>query len=233
MERTKEERVHDVFESISKEYDRMNGIISFKQHNMWRKDTMKKMDVEKGARALDICCGTADWAITLAEAVGEEGHVTGVDFSENMLKVGGEKIKKMNVPNITLQWGNAMELPFDDNQFDCVTIGFGLRNVPDYLQVLREMHRVVKPGGLAVCLETSQPTMPIFKQAYWFYFTYVMPLFGKIFAKSYAEYSWLQESSRHFPGKKELKQLFYDAGFASVKYKSYSGGAVASHFATK
>lgn len=233
MARSKEERVHDVFQSISGQYDKMNAIISFKRHLSWRKDTMKKMAVSKGASALDVCCGTADWTITLGEAVGENGEVIGLDFSENMLSVGHEKIKERELSQVSLIHGNAMELPFEDNQFDYVTIGFGLRNVPDYLQVLREMKRVVKPDGIVVCLETSQPTMIGFKQLYWIYFKHIMPLFGRIFAKSYDEYSWLQESSQSFPGKKELKKLFLEAGFENVEYKSYSGGVASSHFATK
>ncbi|RKL67595.1 bifunctional demethylmenaquinone methyltransferase/2-methoxy-6-polyprenyl-1,4-benzoquinol methylase [Salipaludibacillus neizhouensis] len=233
MARTKEERVHDVFESISGQYDKMNAIISFKRHLAWRKDTMKKMAVPKGASALDVCCGTADWTIHLAEAVGINGKVRGLDFSENMLSVGKEKVTNKKLNQIKLIHGNAMELPFKDNEFDFVTIGFGLRNVPDYLQVLKEMRRVVKPNGTVVCLETSQPTAFGFKQIYWLYFKHVMPLFGKVFAKSYDEYSWLQESSQSFPGKEELKSLFKEAGFEDITYKSYSGGVAASHFAKK
>lgn len=105
-----------------------------------------------------------------------------------------------------------MELPFPDNTFDYVTIGFGLRNVPDYLTVLKEMARVVKPGGQVVCLETSQPEMFGFKQLYFLYFRFIMPMFGKLFAKSFKEYSWLQESAREFPGMKELAALFEEAG---------------------
>ena len=230
---SKEERVHDVFQSISSQYDRMNGIISFRRHLAWRKDTMKKMNVFSGASALDVCCGTADWTIHLAETAGASGKITGLDFSENMLSVGKEKIQRHRLNTVNLIQGNASALPFDDNQFDFVTIGFGLRNVPDYIQVLQEMHRVVKPGGTVVCLETSQPTMPGFKQMYWFYFKWVMPLFGRLFAKSYEEYSWLQESSQSFPGKEELKSLFLEAGFKDVRYRSYAGGAAASHFAVK
>jgi len=233
MARSKEERVHDVFQSISGQYDKMNAIISFQRHLSWRKDTMNKMEVPKGASALDVCCGTADWTIHLGEAVGENGEVIGLDFSKNMLSVGYEKVKEKELSQVSLIHGNAMELPFEDNQFDYVTIGFGLRNVPDYVQVLKEMRRVVKPDGMVVCLETSQPTMIGFKQGYWLYFKHIMPLFGKIFAKSYDEYSWLQESSQSFPGKKELERLFLKAGFKSVEYKSYSGGVAASHFATK
>ncbi|PPA71267.1 demethylmenaquinone methyltransferase [Jeotgalibacillus proteolyticus] len=227
MQPTKEQRVHHVFEKIYGQYDKMNSVISFQQHKKWRKYTMQKMNVQKGARALDVCCGTADWTIALAKEAGTEGKVTGLDFSKNMLKVGHEKVQAY--PQISLVHGNAMELPFEDNTFDYVTIGFGLRNVPDYLQVLKEMNRVLKPGGMAVCLETSQPTMPVFRQGYYIYFKYIMPLFGKLIAKSYKEYSWLQESARDFPGMKELAGLFEQAGFGSVEYKPFSGGVAAMH----
>lgn len=231
MQQSKEERVHHVFEKISSNYDKMNSVISFKLHKRWREDTMRKMDVKKGTSALDVCCGTADWTIALAEAVGPEGKVIGLDFSKNMLKVGEQKIT--HLPQTTLIHGNAMELPFEDGTFDYVTIGFGLRNVPDYLQVLKEMNRVLKPGGMAVCLETSQPTLVGYRQLYYFYFRYIMPFFGKVFAKSYQEYSWLQESARDFPGVKELAKLFEQAGFKQVSYKPYSGGAAAVHIGYK
>ncbi|RNA69140.1 demethylmenaquinone methyltransferase [Alteribacter keqinensis] len=233
MSQSKEEKVHQVFESISGRYDRMNAIISFQMHLAWRKDTMKRMAVKPGSSALDVCCGTADWTLTMGEAVGEKGHVHGLDFSHNMLSVGREKVEKRGIENITLLQGNAMELPFEDASFDYVTIGFGLRNVPDYDQVIREMYRVTRPGGLVTCLETSQPTFPVFKQLYWLYFRHVMPVFGKVFAKSYDEYAWLQESTQTFPDKESLSKMFTSAGFDKVSYKSYAGGAAASHFAGK
>lgn len=228
---SKEQRVHDVFEKISTDYDKMNSVISFKQHIKWRSDIMEKMDVQPGSKALDVCCGTADWTVALAEAAGPEGHVTGLDFSANMLE--SAKPKTAPYENITLIEGNAMSLPFDDNSFDYVTIGFGLRNVPDYVTVLKEMRRVLKPGGIAVCLETSQTKIPVYRQAFRFYFKYIMPLFGKLFAKSYKEYSWLQESADDFPDMEELAQLFFQAGFDRVTYKAYSGGAAAGHIAYK
>lgn len=231
MSKSKEEHVHEVFETISEDYDKMNSVISFQLHTKWRDDTMKRMDVQPGSKALDVCCGTADWTIALAKAVGEQGEVKGLDFSKNMLKVGETKVKPY--PQIELMHGNAMELPFEDNTFDYVTIGFGLRNVPDYLQVLREMNRVVKPGGKVVCLETSQSEIPVYRQLFRFYFTYIMPLFGKLFAKSYKEYSWLQESANDFPGRKKLAALFEEAGLEKVNYKSYSGGAAAMHMGYK
>jgi demethylmenaquinone methyltransferase / 2-methoxy-6-polyprenyl-1,4-benzoquinol methylase len=233
MQQSKEQRVHHVFEKIYENYDKMNSVISFQQHVRWRKDTMKLMNVQPHSKALDICCGTADWTIALANVVGPKGKVVGLDFSENMLKIGHKKIKELGLNQVELIHGNAMDLPFEDNSFDYVTIGFGLRNVPDYLQVLQEMNRVLKPGGVAVCLETSQPTMIGFKQLYYLYFRFIMPTFGRIFAKSYEEYSWLQESARDFPGMKQLATMFESAGFKKVHFKSYSGGVAAVHFGYK
>ncbi|WLR43742.1 demethylmenaquinone methyltransferase [Bacillus carboniphilus] len=233
MPKAKEERVHDVFEKIYKNYDKMNSIISFKRHIKWREETMKHMAVKEASHCLDVCCGTADWTIRLAEAVGNKGRVVGLDFSENMLQIGQEKVKHEQLDYIELIHGNAMNLPFDDNSFDYVTIGFGLRNVPDYNQVLQEMTRVVKPGGKVVCLETSQPTMIGFKQGYQFYFRHLMPFFGKIFAGSYEEYSWLQESAKDFPDMKKLKFMFEQAGLQHVQVKSFTGGVAAMHLGIK
>lgn len=227
----KKEQVHTVFQNISKKYDRLNNIISFEQHKVWRKRVMKEMSVKKGSTALDVCCGTADWTIALSKAVGPQGEVTGLDFSENMLEVGKEKTAHMD--NIHLVHGDAMNLPFDDASFDYVTIGFGLRNVPDYLGALKEMERVLKPGGMIVCLETSQPTLPVFKQVYRLYFKFVMPIFGKLFAKSKEEYEWLQQSTFDFPGKEKLKRLFEQAGFSNIKVRSFTGGVAAMQLGYK
>ena len=192
---------------------------------------MRRMAIQKGSSALDVCCGTADWTIAIAEAVGPEGKVTGLDFSESMLEAG--KIKVESHSNISLIHGNAMQLPFPDESFDYVTIGFGLRNVPDYGAVLTEMNRVLKPGGMIACLDTSQPELFGYKQLFRFYFKFIMPVLGKLLAKSYREYSWLQESADDFPGMKKLAHMFTEAGFSNVSYKSYSGGAAAGHVGFK
>lgn len=231
MTKTKEQRVHEVFEKISGNYDKMNSVISFQQHKKWREDTMSRMNVLAGSTTLDVCCGTADWTISMGQAVGPTGKAIGLDFSQNMLNVGYEKVK--DFPQIELIHGNAMELPFSDSTFDYITIGFGLRNVPDYMQVLKEINRVLKPGGMFVCLETSQSELPGYKQLFRFYFKYVMPVFGKFFAKSYKEYSWLQESAKDFPGMKALAKMIEQAGFVEVEYKPYSGGAAARHIGMK
>jgi demethylmenaquinone methyltransferase/2-methoxy-6-polyprenyl-1,4-benzoquinol methylase len=208
-------------------------VISFQRHKAWRQYTMRVMDVKQGAAALDVCCGTCDWTIALARAVGKDGKVYGLDFSQNMLSIGDEKIKALNLDQVKLVHGNAMQLPFEDNTFDYVTIGFGLRNVPDYLQVLREMTRVVRPGGKVVCLETSQPTIFGVRQLYVLYFRYIMPILGKMLAKSYKEYSWLQESASTFPGMQELARMFEQAGLEKVQVKPFTFGVAAMHVGYK
>ncbi|WP_114570990.1 demethylmenaquinone methyltransferase [Exiguobacterium flavidum] len=229
----KEKKVYEVFQSISNNYDQMNSVISFRLHKWWRRETMRKMQVFEGAKCLDLCCGTADWTIQLAEAAGPTGVVKGLDFSENMLAVGQKKVDSLGHKNIELVHGNAMELPFGDHSFDFVTIGFGLRNVPDYYQVIQEMYRVLKPGGTVVCLETSQPTVPLFREAYSFYFGKVMPQVGRLLAKSFEEYNWLQESTNVFLDRVALKELFERAGFMQVEIKSFAGGAAAMHLGKK
>ncbi|MNZ66817.1 Demethylmenaquinone methyltransferase [compost metagenome] len=168
----------------------------------------------------------------MAQASG--GHITGLDFSENMLEFGRRKVDESKLAdNITLVQGNAMELPFEDNSFDYATIGFGLRNVPDLYQVLSEMKRVVKPGGMVVCLELSKPTWQPFKGLYYFYFQKVLPLLGKLLAKRYEQYKWLPESLAQFPGREELKQTFSEIGLADVQAYPLTGGIAALHIGTK
>ncbi|MFD1738556.1 demethylmenaquinone methyltransferase [Bacillus salitolerans] len=233
MQESKEQRVHRTFEKISDKYDFMNSVISFQRHIAWRKKTMKIMNVQKGDSALDLCCGTADWTIALAGETGTQGKVVGLDFSHNMLEVGKKKVESLQLNQVELIHGNAMDVPFEDNSFDYVTIGFGLRNVPDYMNVLNEMYRVLKPGGMGVCLETSQPELPIIRQVYYLYFQHLMPILGKLFAKSYDEYSWLQESAKDFPGMTELANMFKDAGFSKVEVIPHTFGVAATHIGYK
>lgn len=225
--------VHALFETIAPKYDFMNDVISFRRHKAWRKYTMKRMNVQTGQNALDICCGTCDWTIDLSKASGT-GKIIGLDFSQNMLDVGAEKIKREGLnEQIQLVQGNAMSLPFEDDSFDYVTVGFGLRNVPDYLQVLQEMRRVVKPGGKVVCLELSKPTWQPFKGIYYLYFERIMPLFGKLLAGRFKEYQWLPDSLKLFPDSKGLTELFREAGMENVDVRLFFGGIAALHIGTK
>ncbi|WP_128894445.1 demethylmenaquinone methyltransferase [Longirhabdus pacifica] len=233
MKQPKEQFVLEVFESIAPKYDMMNSLISFRRHKAWRKFTMKKMNVQEGDTALDLCCGTCDWTISTAEA-SRTGKIIGLDFSRNMLSIGQEKINHKGMQQqIELIHGDAMQLPFEDNRFDYVTIGFGLRNVPDLRQVLKEMQRVVKPGGKVVCLEVSKPTWQPFKSLYFLYFNKILPLIGKLVAKKYEQYRWLPESLVNFPDHKQLLQIFKDTGFEQSVAYPLTGGVAALHIGTK
>jgi demethylmenaquinone methyltransferase / 2-methoxy-6-polyprenyl-1,4-benzoquinol methylase len=231
--KSKEEFVHSVFESIAPKYDLMNSVLSFRRHKAWRKFTMRKMDVQPGTTAIDLCCGTCDWTISLAQASGD-GKMVGLDFSQNMLDYGAQKIKQLNLDKqIELIQGNAMSLPFDDNTFDYATIGFALRNVPDLEQVIREMQRVVKPGGLVVSLELSKPTWEPFKSIYYFYFQRVLPFLGKVLVKRYEQYKWLPESLIHFPDHNQLAAIFAKQGLQDVQAYPLTGGVAALHIGIK
>lgn len=225
--------VHTIFENIAQKYDKMNDIISFGQHRAWRRVAMKKISMQPGQTAIDVCCGTCDWAIDLAKASGT-GRIVGLDFSRNMLEVARTKITRLGLQDqIELVEDNAMALPFPDETFDIATIGWGLRNVPDYLQVLKEMHRVVKPGGLVACLDMSKPTWQPFKGIYYFYFEKIMPYLGKVFAGDYESYAWLPESLKSFPGRDGLAELFYEAGSRSVDVTPFFGGIACLHIGRK
>ncbi len=232
-QQSKEKFVHSVFQSVAPKYDFMNDVLSFRRHKAWRKFTMKKMAVKPGQSALDICCGTCDWTISLSDA-SATGTIKGLDFSRNMLDVGQSKIDRLGLSKrIELIHGNAMELPFDTNTFDHVTIGFGLRNVPDIEHVLREMRRVVKPGGQVVCLELSKPTWQPFKGLYYAYFRYILPFIGKLLAERYEQYKWLPISLAAFPDHKQLLSIFTKIGLQSTRAYPLTGGIAALHIGVK
>ncbi|MEK3721779.1 MULTISPECIES: demethylmenaquinone methyltransferase [unclassified Paenibacillus] len=231
--KSKEEFVHSVFESIAPKYDLMNDILSFRRHKAWRNFTMKKMNMQPGSTAIDLCCGTCDWTISMAKASGT-GDMVGLDFSQNMLDYGAVKIREGGLDKqIKLVQGNAMKLPYEDNTFDYATIGFALRNVPDLVKVIEEMQRVVKPGGWVVSLELSKPTWQPFKGIYYFYFQTILPLLGKLIAKSYEQYKWLPESLINFPDHKQLAEIFKTTGLTQVQAYPLTGGIAALHIGIK
>jgi len=228
----KEEQIHEVFESISDRYDMMNWIISFCLHKAWRKDVIRRIGLKRGTKAVDLCCGTGQWTFSLAREI-SPGEVYGVDFSENMLEKAREKETALNIKNVSFMSGNVKNLPFEDNYFDYATICFGLRNVCNYMETLKESRRVLKPGGKLVCLETSRPSLPVFKQLYYLYMRYIVPFLGGLFTGRAKEYLWLQESTWNFPDKKTLSEQFREAGFDNIVIKQYLGGAVAMHMGVK
>lgn len=226
--------VQGLFDTIAPNYDRMNNIISLGTHRHWRKQTMRRIQLAPHAQALDLCCGTGDWTIAIAQTLSAPGQVIGFDFSGPMLKIAQQKVHQAKVADrVWLRRGNAMHLPFHDDSFDLVTIGFGLRNLPDKDQALTEIYRVLKPGGQLVCLETSQPDQPLIKPVWQWYFTKVVPWLGRLFAHEYQEYSYLQETTRHFASYQQLVTMFQRAGFADVYFQRFNFGAAAAHFGIK
>jgi demethylmenaquinone methyltransferase / 2-methoxy-6-polyprenyl-1,4-benzoquinol methylase len=228
----KEEQIHEVFESISERYDIMNSVISFTLHKYLRKDVIKRIGLVKGTKVIDLCCGTGQLTLSLAREI-SPGKVYGIDFSESMLEKARGKKAKLNLKNVSFLHGNVKNLPFEDNYFHYATICFGLRNVSNYMETLKEIRRVLKPGGKLICLETSRPSLPVFKQLYYLYMRYTVPCLGAIFTGKSREYLWLQESTWAFPDKKTLSEKFREAGFENIVVKQYLAGTAAMHMGIK
>ncbi|TLM97592.1 demethylmenaquinone methyltransferase, partial [bacterium] len=215
----KERFVREMFNSIARRYDLMNSLMTLGLDKSWRKFAISRSGLKTGGHGLDICCGTGMITMEQALTAGPDGRVTGLDFSENMLAVARENIRDFRFKNnIRLIQGNAMELPFEDNIFDCVTVGWGLRNVPDILTTVKEMTRVVKPGGKVVSLDMAQPTAPGFKQFYWLCFKKIIPAMGKLWAGNKGAYGYLHDSARVFPHQQELTRIFSRAGLVETGY---------------
>jgi demethylmenaquinone methyltransferase/2-methoxy-6-polyprenyl-1,4-benzoquinol methylase len=232
--KNKEEYVHSIFSGIAKKYDSLNTLLSFNQDRYWRKFTVEQTGLKPGGQVLDVCCGTGMITFELARKVGSEGKVTGLDFCGEMLDVARKNLTgSMYEKNIEFVQDNATELPFPDNGFDCVTIGFGLRNVPDMKKTIREMTRVIKPGGKVVCLEFSKPKVPVFKQIYNFYFEKWVPFLGKIGVGADGPYRYLHSSWKAFPHQQELRDEFLCQGLENVEFYELTGGIVSVHVGVK
>lgn len=231
--RNKEEYVHAIFSSIAHRYDLLNTTLSFNRDKYWRRFAVAKTGLKPGGKGLDVCCGTAMFTIEQAKVVGSSGKVVGLDFCENMLARGAENVKKTKYKDyIELVQGNAIDLPFANNSFDCATIGFALRNVPDIRKTIEEMKRVVKPGGKVVSLELSKPSAPVFKQAYYLYFNHIVPILGKMGIGQDGPYSYLPNSLKSFPHQSEIRDLFAKVGLADACYYELTGGIVTVHVGT-
>jgi demethylmenaquinone methyltransferase / 2-methoxy-6-polyprenyl-1,4-benzoquinol methylase len=220
--------VQETFNSIAKRYDLMNTLMSFGLDKGWRKKAVRAVGAETGMKIVDLCCGTGQLSLELAITVEKKGHVTGLDFSQNMLEKAKENVSNTShLETIEFIQGDAMNLPFEDNTFDGATVGWGLRNLPDLEKGIREMIRVVKPGCMVVSLDMAKPTLPVFKQGYWLYFEKLVPLMGKIWAGKAKAYQYLHDSTREFPAQQELAQLFAQSGLIETRYENLAGGVVA------
>ncbi|GGI64128.1 bifunctional demethylmenaquinone methyltransferase/2-methoxy-6-polyprenyl-1,4-benzoquinol methylase UbiE [Limosilactobacillus caviae] len=224
-----EHQVNDLFSRVAPRYDLLNNVISLGTQKLWRHDLFKQLQIKPTANALDVCCGTGDLAIELAKRI-PNGRVTGLDFNKKMLKLAFEKTRMIG--NLFLIQGDAMHLPFDDNTFDIVTIGFGLRNVPDADQALSEIYRVLKPGGQFVSLEMSQPTNPVVRLGWKAYFN-AFPLMASLAGGHYQDYQYLKKTSQQFVSAHQLARMMKAAGFKKVHYQPLNWGAAALHFGDK
>ena len=224
-----EHQVNALFSRVAPHYDLLNNVISLGTQKLWRHEMVNQLQVKATANALDVCCGTGDLAIELAKRI-PNGRITGIDFNHKMLKLAFEKTKMIG--NLVLVQGDAMHLPFDDNTFDIVTIGFGLRNVPDADQALSEIYRVLKPGGQFANLEMSQPTNPMVKFGWKAYFN-IFPVMASIAGGNYRDYQYLKKTSQQFVSAHQLARMMKAAGFKEVHYQPLNFGAAALHFGNK
>lgn len=228
-----ESEVNRMFSRVAPKYDLMNNVISLGTQKHWRKELFKQVTVLSGMDCLDLCCGTGDLTVELARQAGPSGRVIGLDFNQSMLELAKKKIDRLALnKDIELVQADAMHLPFHDNSFDIVTIGFGLRNVPDVDQVLAEAYRVLKPGGYFGCLEMSQPTNPVIKIGWQAYFK-LFPQFARLFGTSVTDYQYLKETAQQFISATELISRMQQVGFSDYFYQQLNLGAGALHVGIK
>lgn len=226
----KADRVATVFHSVAEKYDVMNDLMSLGIHRLWKKFAIDLLGVHKGHVVLDIAGGTGDLAAKISEKIGKSGKVILSDINSSMLMQGKDRmIDKGLFENINYAQANAEILPFADNTFDRVIIGFGLRNVTDKQQALHSMFRVLKPGGRALILEFSKPTLPGLKPIYDAYSFKILPWLGKKILNDANSYRYLAESIRMHPDQETLKNMMVTAGFENCDYHNLSGGIVAVH----
>ncbi len=226
----KAERVRGVFDSVASRYDIMNDLMSFGVHRLWKHIAIDLANVRSGQQVLDLASGTGDLAARYAALVGPQGRVVMSDINAAMLEEGRKRmIDSGHVGNVEYLQIDAEKIPFDDNSFHCVSIAFGLRNVTDKGQALREMLRVLKPGGRALVLEFSHPGSKPLGKLYDLFSFKALPLIGKLVTNDADSYRYLAESIRMHPDQESLMQMMQDAGFERCDYHNLTGGIVAIH----
>jgi len=226
-------RIREMFDDIAGSYDRLNDLMTAGLHHRWREVAVLLAEVEPGSTALDVCCGTGDLAFALKRVVGFDGRVVGADISRKMLEAAREKCGR-NQLYVEFREADVLALPFltaggQTRGFDACTVGFGIRNVPDIVGAFRELRRVCRPGGKVVCLEITQPSIPVFKQFYRLWFDTAVPWVGRVAAGDRPAYSYLPASVRRFPPPDDLRRLMEEAGLRNVRYEILAGGIIALH----
>jgi demethylmenaquinone methyltransferase/2-methoxy-6-polyprenyl-1,4-benzoquinol methylase len=226
----KARRVQQVFDSVAPRYDLMNDLMSFGAHRLWKQFTLSVTGLRAGQRALDVAAGTGDLAAGLARQVGPRGLVVLTDINAAMLRRGRDRLIDTGLAgNLEYVQANAERLPFADNAFDCITIGFGLRNVTDKPAALASMRRILKPGGQLLVLEFSEPRAPGLKPLYDTYSFQVLPRLGRLVVRDAASYRYLAESIRMHPSQEQLLRMMQAAGLEGCRYHNLAGGIVALH----
>lgn len=223
-------RVLELFNKIAPVYDLLNDIISMKQHRRWKNIAIDQLEIKKGDRILDLCCGSGDITLLILKKFPEGVNITAVDFSASMLEVAEKRLKKYKCIDIIR--ADAMKLPFEDGFFDKIIISFGLRNLENIFDGLNEMKRVLKTGGHIVNIDFGKPEIPVFKALFWFYFCFFVPLTGKIFDK-FSEYAYLPESIATFPPPAQLIKIMSELDFKNPQNRTFFMGFVAVQKATK
>lgn len=226
-------RVREMFAGIAGRYDLLNHLLSGNTDKRWRRLVALKLKPAlsfEGARALDVACGTGDLALELVGVT--KARVVGTDFCRPMLEIAASKAQT-NVSEIPFVEGDALCLPFADEAFDAVTIAFGLRNLSSVEAGLKELWRVLKPGGRAAILEFSRPVVPGFRALFRFYFTRVLPKVGGMISGSRGAYEYLPDSVSRFPDQQRLAVLMREVGFVEVEYQNLTGGIAALHLGTR
>jgi demethylmenaquinone methyltransferase/2-methoxy-6-polyprenyl-1,4-benzoquinol methylase len=222
--------VRGVFDSVAGKYDLMNDLMSMGVHRLWKRHFIAISNIQAGQRVLDLAGGTGDIAALMSKRVGSSGSVVLSDINEAMLAVGRQRMEDRGlVGNIEYSLADAEKLPFTSGEFDAVTIAFGLRNVTHQPAALREMYRVLKPGGRAMILEFSKVEFEGLKKIYDTYSFGILPRLGKLVTNDEDSYRYLAESIRKHPGQDELADMMVEAGFSNVTYRNLTGGVVAIH----
>ena len=228
----KKEQVAQMFDTISGGYDGMNRVISFGIDVKWRKKVLKLVASKNPKTILDIATGTGDLAILMAETGAQK--ITGADISEGMMEVGRKKVAAKHLSDkIQLVYGDSENLPFEDDSFDAITVGFGIRNFENLEKGLTEILRVLKPGGIFVILETSVPEKFPHKQGYHIYTKYILPLVGRLFSKDNSAYAYLSESASVFPYGEKLNNILRKIGFIDVVSAPQTFGVATIYSASK
>ena len=230
-EQEKARRVRGVFDSVASKYDVMNDLMSAGLHRAWKAYTVMVANLREGSQVLDIAGGTGDLALAFSKKVGASGRVVHTDINEAMLRVGRDRLndKGILLPTVVC---DAEKLPFPDQHFNLVSVAFGLRNMTHKDAALKEMCRVLKPGGKLLVLEFSKVAKPLEKAYDWYSFN-ILPRIGSLVAGDADSYRYLAESIRMHPGQQELKALMQQAGFGHVDYHNMTAGVVALHVGIK